>query len=83
MSGRIWFIIQVVLMLMLVTSLTLLVSRLIHEAAKPEMPKYTPEEAALIMQCDERHGLITFARGPYGVWVSCNMERKHLWQVRL
>lgn len=70
-------------MLMLATTLTLLVSSVLREMRRPEIVPLPPAENALSMQCEERHGLASFARGPYGVWVSCYVGDKRLWHVKL
>jgi hypothetical protein len=53
--------------------------------AEQEKPSLTPEENALAMQCDQKHGTLAMAHGSHGEWVSCYIKnaKKKLWSVKL
>lgn len=49
----------------------------------PEQTRFDLSVNALRMQCNNRHGLLALAHGPYGTWVSCYQGKKRVWGVKL
>jgi len=54
----------------------------LREPEPAAAPTQTPEEHALQMQCDARHGTLAVAHGER-MWIECYQGRKKIWGVKL
>lgn len=48
-----------------------------------EAPVMSPEETVLLMQCDQKHGVLAVSHGSDGRWIECYQGRKKVWGVKL